>query len=151
MNFLDMLLGAGIITDAKLVLSSAQAQTSVATHDSTYALDFGVANPNVGLGTPLWVTVAVETALSGASGTTLKIMACDAADGSTYSVLFATSIMTAAGVFMASQFTVAAGTKLLDIPLPSSVRRYFKLQYTIGTTVMASGKWDAYVSMGGGQ
>ena len=153
-NFIEILRNLcefGIVMDSKLILSSAQAQTSVATHDSTNVLDFGVANPNVGVGTPLWCTVAVQTALSGASGSTLKVQGVDAADGSTYAVVWATSIGTAAGFAGAatSVFTVAAGTKLWNAPLPAAVRRYFKIQYVIGTTVLSAGAFDAYIHNGG--
>ena len=152
-NFIEILRNLcefGIVMDSKLVLSSAQAQTSVATHDSTNVLDFG-ATQDPGVGTPLWCTVAVQTALAGASGSTLKVQAVDAADGSTYAVVWATSIGTAAGFAGAatSIFSVAAGTKLWNAPLPGGLRRYFKIQYVIGTTVLSAGAFDAYIHNGG--
>jgi Bbp16 len=149
-NLLHDWLTLGINMDSKLILSSAQAQTSVASHDSTYALDFGAANPNLGTGTPLWLTVAVQTQVTGGtSGSTLQLKVQDAADGSTYATLFETSIMNAAGLGLTSTFVIAAGTKLINQPLPAAVRRYLKVVYVIGTAVLSAGKWDAYVNLGG--
>lgn len=149
MNLFEALLGIGIVMDAKLVLSDAQAQTSVGTHACTTPMDFGVANPNSGVGTPLWLTVAVQTACAGASGSTLQIQVADAADGSTYALLFANSVGTAAGYGGTSIFSIAAGTKLINQPLPATHRRYLKVSYVIGTTVLSAGAWDAYIHLGG--
>ena len=153
MNLFEALLNIGIIMDAKLVLSSAQAQTSVASHDSTSLWDFGVADPNIGVGSPLWLAVVVQTACAGASGSTLQVKAQDAADGSTWATLFETSIGTAAGFAGAatSIFTIAAGTRLINQPMPAKVRRYFQVVYVIGTTVLSAGAWDAYLHKGGVQ
>lgn len=150
-DLLTKLLTTGIIMDSKLVLSSAQAQTSVATHDSTNVLDFGAADPNTGTGSPLWITVACQTALSGASGTTLqvKVMHATSAAG-TYACLFETPVFTNSNFTGTSSiFQAAAGTNLINQPLPAEHRRAIKVSYVIGTTVMASGAWDAYVHQGG--
>ncbi len=153
MNFLEALLSIGIVMDAPLVLSSAQAQTSVASHDSTDKLNFGAADPNIGVGSPLWLAVVVQTTCAGASGSTLQVKVQDAADGSTYTTLFETSIGTAAGFAGAatSIFSIAAGTTLINQPLPAKIRQYLKVVYVIGTTVLSAGAWDAYLHKGGVQ
>ncbi len=154
MNLFEALLNIGIVMDAKLVLSSGQIIASTATtFDSETILDFGKADPNLGVGSPLWLAVVVQTACAGASGSTFLVTARDAADGSTFSVLFGTSIGTAAGFAGAatSIFTIAAGTKLINQPLPAKMRRYLKLTYTIGTTALSAGNFDAYLHKGGVQ
>jgi hypothetical protein len=139
------------ILDAIWVFSDAQAQTSTGTHASTDIMDLGAANPNIGRGTPLWLTVRVNTAMAGASGTTFQVQVQDAADGSTFSYLWATSVGTAAGFAGAatSIFSVAAGTNLIQQPLPAACRRYLRVAYVIGTTVLTGGKWDAFITLGG--
>lgn len=152
MNLCEALLNIGIVMDGKLLLSDKQIIASTAAaFDSETVLDFGAADPNVGVGTPLWLAVAVQTACAGASGSTFLVTASDAADGSTFSLLFGTSIGTAAGFAGAatSIFTIAAGTQLINQPLPAGIRRYFKLTYTIGTTALTAGYFDAYLHKGG--
>ena len=143
MDLLRSLLATGVIMDEPLVLSSGQAQTSVATHASTDIMDAGAANPYFGKSGRPWLSVVVQTAIVGStSASTLQLKLQDAADGSTWNTLYMTSAW-ADG----SQIRFAAGEVQWNMQLPAKLRRYSRVAYVIGGAVLSAGAWDAYITL----
>jgi len=129
-----------MILDAKLIFSEDQAETTVAAHDSTNIIDFGVANPNLGEGTKLVLHVEVSETFTSGGSATLAVDVQDSADASSWASIGISKAATAVA-------DLTAGTKLLEVPLPYSFRRYMKIVYTIGTAAMTAGKLNAYIAL----
>lgn len=127
------------ILDATLVFSDAQAETTQAAHDSDNIVDCGLANANLGAGTPKWLVVSVNTAFTTSASGTLTVALQDCATvGGSYATVIAgeTHAVTA----------LVKGFKILCVPLPAEHARFLKLVYTIGTGAMTAGAIDAYIT-----
>lgn len=127
--------------DYPLVFSEDQVETTAADHYSTNSIDFGVAAPSHGNPTP-WLVVEVEDAVTAAAGSTLTvILQEDSATGfgSVRTLLASRAFDANAGI--------ASGTKLLCVPLPQTHQRYLRLDYLIGTDVLITGSFNAYITL----
>ena len=141
-----------MIKDAQLIFSDAQAETTVAAHDSTNVIDlgahldaFGGAEDNaVENSGKLWLNVKVVTAFTSGGSATLATALQDSADNSSFAAVTPAAVATAA-IPVAS---LTAGYTIIKMPLPSGLRRYLKLVYTIGTAAMTAGAIDAWISHG---
>jgi len=128
------------IMDNKLVLSDAQAETTVAEHDSTNTIDLGDAIQKPGIGTPLWLNITVNEAVVGTtSKVTFKVQ--DSADDSTFVSIFETPAI--------AEAVLVKGHEVLRMPLPHTVRQYLKIVYEITVNVLTLGKFDAWIDMTG--
>ena len=126
-----------MILDKNLVFSDAQAETSVAAQDSTNVIDTGIADSNLGAGTPLWVNVQVNTTVTSSGAATVSVALHDSSDGSTYAAIWTSAAYAKA--------TLVAGFVMMSIPLPSEHERYLKVVYTIATSVLTAGAFDAWI------
>ena len=124
------------IMDEKLVLSDAQAETTVAEHDSTNTIDIGDAIQKPGIGTPLWLNITVNEVVAGTSSTvTFKVQ--DSADDITFVSIYETPDI--------AEADLVKGHEVLRMPLPHKVRRYLKVIYEIKVAVLTTGKFDAWI------
>lgn len=124
-----------MILDNEMILSNAQAVTSVGDTASTNQIDFG--RNGAGYNKKVFVSVNT-TATSGGSATLVATVQCDTdvAFGSPTN-LFATSAVAVANL--------TAGTKLLEFTMPAEVERYVRVLYTVGTAALTAGKFNAFV------
>ena len=116
-----------MITDVKEVFSDNQAITATADSDT---LDFGVADPNTGEGTPIRVFVNVTEDFNNL--TSLKIDLQDSADNNTFATVGLTKTVLLAGL--------KAGQRVFEMFLPPKHRRYGKFVYTVTGTNPSTGK-----------
>lgn len=127
-------------TDYLTTLSTAQ---SIAHATNTLAvscedpLDFGVADPDIGEGTEVRITVTTTFVQTTASSHYFTLL--DSADDSTYRII--------------ARSRQIVGTELVDgavfrIPVPAKVRRYLKSSFIKSTTIPAGVIDVDYVPMG---
>lgn len=137
------------IVDAKLVFSDAQAETTQAAHDSTNTIDLGAgydewkAAEIADYGEAhrqMWLHVRVNTLFATSASGTLAVALHDSADNSSFA-----AVAPAVGTAATAAASLTAGLMLIRMPLPTNLRRYVKLVYTIGTGAMTAGKIDAWI------
>lgn len=126
--------------DSKLEFSDAQEFTTAEAHDSENILDLGIADPNKGAGTPVFVDAHVNTDFASDGSATLKteLQHCDTVDGS-YSTLISSGEI--------AVDDLVAGKALLDDVLPKEHKRFLKIVYTVGTAAMTAGAVDAMLRL----
>ena len=128
------------MVDKKLIMSDAQAPTDSSTDTaSTNVLDFGVANANIGAGTPLWWVLEVHTT-AGSSGNaaTLTVTLQDSADDATFVTLLQTEAF--------AEASLTADALLMCVPIPAEHARYIRCLYDIGTEDLTAGKFNSYLT-----
>lgn len=118
--------------DTKLRFSDGQSITETAA--STYEIDCGLANPNLGDGTPLVIECEIEYA-DAASGTSMTIELQHSAAGSSYATLVQYPAIVTASLTKGAKF---------QLMVPKEHLRYLQLYYTIVGTFDA-GKITAYI------
>ena len=128
-----------MIQDALLVFSDAQAETTVAAHDSDNILDLQGADPNFGIGTPKYVNIVVNTTCTSGGSATVKVGLYDSSDNSTWTVLAESEAYAVANL--------TAGKVLMSMSLPAEHERYLKVVYTIATAALTAGKFDAWIGL----
>ena len=99
--------------------------------NSANVLDFGIANPNRGVGNPLEAEITIKTAVAGTS-IVFKLQDCDTSGGTYVDIATSKTYTTA----------IASGT-LVKIPLPDEHRRFLRLAW-VSTTITA-GTGDGYL------
>lgn len=114
-------MAVGMIIDAELQLSDAQALTATAA--STNLIDLGV-DRDIGKGEPLALVITVDVALAGTSPTFQPAIQTD--DNAAFSS--ATTLLTGQ-----SYSALAAGAKIV-LPIPDTNERYLRANYTLGGT-----------------
>ncbi len=137
-----------MMMDEKLIFSDAQAETTVAEHDSTNVIDQGAGTDafgnaliaDAGSGGDIWLNVVVTEAVTSGGSATVQFKLEQSTDNST----FTDSILITAAI---AKTTLAAGYTVIKAPLPSGLNRYLKMTYTIGTAALTAGKFTAYLSM----
>lgn len=130
-----------MITDALLLLSSAQAVTASAV--STNTIDLGLAR-DVGAGEPLYVVLTVDESFATATSVTINTIISANADLSSADILSSTPAIPIANLL--------AGRKPIVLEVPSAIlianpvgKRYLGLSYTIGGSNATAGKFTANV------
>ena len=144
MNLFSLLPIAAILDANAGIFSDAQAQTSIATHASTNIIDWGLSDPDTGGGHPVWIMVRVNTAFTAASTATLDVKIQHSQDNSTWVNLIGSKQYTTSDVE-----AIAAGEVHINQVIPPAHMRYMRVAYIIGTAVLADGKWDAFLHLGG--
>jgi len=119
------------------IFSDNQSLVATATIVSTNVLDCGVANPNLGAGTPLWVVESIHTKFTGSGGITTTLQHCASSGGSYLTLLVGVAHSTGTG---------AIGDYLLAVPLPMEHLRYLRLSHAITMDSGSAGAVDAYLS-----
>lgn len=122
--------------DKLLQVSNEQAVTASAA--STDVIDFGQANPTPGLA-DTYMVVTVDEAAAAAGAATVTIAVQDSADNSAFADVAVTAAIPKA--------TLVAGYQLV-IPMPTKLRRYCRVNYTVATGPLTAGKFSAQVVKG---
>lgn len=126
-----------MIIDKLLQVSNVQAVTASAA--STDVIDFGQANPNVGLDDHSSMVITVDEAATAAGAATVVFSIQDSADNSS----FADVALTAA----IGKAVLVAGHQIV-IPMPTKLRRYCRVNYTVATGPLTGGKFSAQIVTG---
>ncbi len=123
--------------DKALQVSDEQAVTASAA--STDVIDFGQANPNVGMDdrTSMVITVDVAAAASGDATVTFSVQ--DSANNSAFADVAVTGAI--------GKATLVAGHQIV-IPMPTKLRRYCRVYYTVASGPLTAGKFSAQVVAG---
>jgi len=127
------------MTDAHLIFSDAQAETTAAAHDSTNIIDLGSIG-EVAKGRNLKLVIAVNTTVtsSGSATVAFSLESCATVSGS-YTQHYTTPAI--------GKATLVAGYLVLAMPLPEGLHRFVKVVYTIGTAALTAGKFDAFLQI----
>jgi hypothetical protein len=125
------------MTDANLIFSDAQAETTAAAHDSTNIIDLGSIG-EVAKGRNLKLVIAVNTAVTsdGSATVTFSLQSCATVGGS-YTTHYSTPAI--------AKTALTQGALVLAMPLPEGLKRFVKVVYTIGTAALTAGKFDAFL------
>lgn len=123
--------------DKLLQVSDAQAVTASAA--STNVIDFGQANPNVGLDDRSSMVITVDAAATAAGDATVTFAVQDSADNSTFA-----DVAVSAAIGKAA---LTAGFQHI-IPMPTKLRRYCRVNYTVATGPLTAGAFSAQVVTG---
>lgn len=123
--------------DKLLQVSTNQAVTASAA--SSDVIDFGQANPNVGLDdrSNMVITVSESAAAAGAATVTFSVQ--DSANNSSFADVAVTAAI--------GKAALAAGQQIV-IPMPVNLRRYCRVYYTVATGPLTAGKFSAQVVTG---
>ena len=123
--------------DKLLQVSTNQAVTASAA--SSDVIDFGQANPNVGLDdrSNMVITVSESAAAAGAATVTFSVQ--DSADNFSFADVAVTAAI--------GKAALTAGRQIV-IPMPVTLRRYCRVFYTVGTGPLTAGKFSAQVVTG---
>ena len=122
--------------DKNLQVSNEQAVTASAA--STDVIDFGQASPDVGI-SDLYAVITTDEAATASGAATVTFSVQDSADNSTFADVAVTAAI--------GKATLVAGYQHV-IPLPTKLRRYCRLYYTVATGPLTAGKFSAQVVAG---
>lgn len=123
--------------DKALQVSNEQAVTVSAA--STDSIDFGQANPNVGLDDRSNMVITVDESAAAAGAATVTFSVQDSANNATFADVAVTAAI--------GKASLAAGQQVV-IPMPTKLRRYCRVYYTIGTGPLTAGKFSAQIVTG---
>lgn len=123
--------------DNNLVMSDSQAITTTAA--STKSIDTQTATRNLGAGEEIDLVINVAVAASSLSASTITFALQDSADNSSF-----TDVVVGPAVAVATLAT--AGTEVLRITLPRTLRRYIQVNYTVATGPFTAGAYTAYLT-----
>lgn len=123
--------------DKALQVSNEQAITVSAA--STDSIDFGQPNPNVGLDDRSNMVITVDESAAAAGAATVTFSVQDSADNATFADVAVTAAI--------GKANLAAGQQVV-IPMPTKLRRYCRVYYTIGTGPLTAGKFSAQIVTG---
>lgn len=129
-----------MIIDTLNEFSDAQAETTVAAHDSTNVVDLG-ADFNAAIGHELYLHILVETAVTSGGAATVQFQLITDEDTG-----FATAPVTLWDSGAIGKATLVDGYAVARVRVPKGTKRYLKVVYTIGTAVLTAGKFDAFLS-----
>ena len=123
--------------DKNLQVSNEQAVTSTAA--STDVIDFGQANPDVGASDHASMVITVDEAATAVGAATVTIAVQDSADNSSFADVAVTAAI--------GKATLVAGYQHV-IPMPTKLRRYCRVNYTVATGPLTAGKFSAQLVAG---
>lgn len=129
-----------MIIDTLNEFSDAQAETTVAAHDSTNVIDLG-ADFNAAIGRELYLNIIVETGVTSGGAATVQFKLITDEDTG-----FATSPVTLWDSGAIGKATLVDGYVVARVRVPKGTKRYLKVTYTIGTDALTAGKFDAFLS-----
>lgn len=138
------------IRDAKVTLAYTMNPTTVATHATPDAIDFGTnedvwgvaITPDKGRGTPVHFRAQVITTATSGGSATVQALIQDSADGSSYATIASGPAVPVA--------QLAAGKELFEITLPTTHRRYVRAALAIGTAALTAGVFSVWFGMEAG-
>ena len=123
--------------DKALQVSSKQAVTASAA--STDVIDFGQANPNIGMDDRSKMVITVDESATASGAATVTFSVQDSADNSSFADVAVTAAI--------GKATLVAGYQHV-IPMPTKLRRYVRVYYTVATGPLTAGKFSAQVVAG---
>ena len=123
--------------DKALQVSNEQAVTVSAA--STDSIDFGQANPNVGLDDRSNMVITVDESAAAAGAATVTFSVQDSADNATFADVAVTAAI--------GKASLAAGQQVV-LPMPTKLRRYCRVYYTVATGPLTAGKFSAQIVTG---
>lgn len=123
--------------DKALQVSNEQAVTATAA--STDVIDFGQTNSDAGMTDQLSMVITVDEAATAAGAATVTVAVQDSADNSSFSDVAVTAAI--------GKATLVAGYQHV-IPMPTKLRRYCRVNYTVATGPLTAGKFSAQVVTG---
>lgn len=126
-----------MIIDKALQVSNEQAVTVSAA--STDVIDLGQTNPNLGLNDHTSLAITVDTAATADGAATVTFSLQDSADNSSFADVVATAAIAKAAL--------TAGAQIV-LPMPTKLRRYVRVYYTVATGPLTAGKFSAQVVTG---
>lgn len=126
-----------MIIDKLLQVSDGQAVTASAA--STDVIDFGQANPNTGMDDRSKMVITVDESADAAGAATVTFSVQDSADNATFADVAVTGAI--------GKANLAAGKQVV-IPMPTKLRRYCRVYYTVATGPLTAGKFSAQVVTG---
>ncbi len=126
-----------MIIDKFLQVSDAQAVTASAA--STDVIDTGAANRAIGDVTSLAAVITVDQAATADGAATVTFSLQDSADNSSFADVVASAAI--------GKADLTAGKQAAVLKLPSNLRRYIRVYYTVGTGPLTAGKFSAQIVM----
>ena len=126
-----------MIIDKFLQVSSAQAVTASAA--STDVIDFVQASPDIGMDGLSAMVITTRSAVTAAGAATVTFSVQDSADNSTFTDVAVTAAI--------GKATLVAGYQIV-IPMPTKLRRYCRVYYTVGTGPLTAGSFSAQIVTG---
>lgn len=123
--------------DKLLQVSNEQAVTASAA--STDVIDFGQANPNVGLDDRSNMVITVDESATASGAATVTFSVQDSADNSSFADVAVTAAI--------GKANLAAGQQVV-IPMPTKLRRYCRVYYTVATGPLTAGTFSAQIVTG---
>jgi hypothetical protein len=120
-------------------LQVSDAQTVTASAASTDVIDFGQGNPNTGMDDLTKMVITVDEGATAAGAATITFAVQDSADNATWADVVATGATPKAAL--------GAGQQVV-LPMPTRLRRYCRVNYTVGTGPLTAGKFSAQVVTG---
>jgi len=128
-----------MILDKELIFSDAQAETTIAVHESDNIIDLTNAGDAID---SLWLVVAVQTTVTSDGNATVAfaLQTDSAVNFATADTLLSTAAL--------AKTALTAGTQVIRTRIPMGCKRYLRVLYTIGTAALTAGKFDAYLVSG---
>lgn len=123
--------------DKTLQVSNEQAVTASAA--STDVIDFGQANPDLGITDQCSMVITTDEAATASGSATVTFSVQDSADNSTFADVAVTAAI--------GKATMVAGYQHV-IPMPTKLRRYCRVYYAVATGPLTAGKFSAQVVTG---
>lgn len=120
-------------------LQVSDAQTVTVSAASTDVIDFGQGNPNTGMDDLTKMVITVDEGATAAGAATITFAVQDSADNATWADVVATGATPKAAL--------GAGQQVV-LPMPTRLRRYCRVNYTVGTGPLTAGKFSAQVVTG---
>lgn len=132
-----------MIIDRLNEFSDAQAETTVAAHASTNVVDLGSTSKAIEA-KPFYLVIKVNTAVTSSGSATVTFALetdSDEAFGS------ATTLWASSAIAKA---TLVQGYQVVRLALNGlALEQYLRVKYTIGTAVLTTGKFDAFLTFDG--
>jgi hypothetical protein len=116
-----------------------QDQAVTASAASTHVFDAGAAGRDIGHGRDLDLVVLCTESVASGGASTVQFHLEDSADNSAFATVVETPAIAKAAL--------VAGTEVLRIRLPSGLRRYTRLYYTVTTADLTAGKFTAFLAL----
>lgn len=140
-----------MLLDRQLVFEAGTTHLgSVAAHSLANVIDFGAANPNLGMGNPLWAIMMITVSMlsGGTSSSTYQGIIQESSNATAWNVLFATS-----NIYISSSDVVSmhpqGQTVFMNQPIPAYHKRYLRAIFSISEDTMSSldaGRIKAFLS-----
>lgn len=129
-----------MILDKLLMLSESQAITATAV--STDTIDLAPIKGNrrdIGVGYPLEFWALVKTTATAAGAATLNIQLQTSADNSAWDTIYDSGAIALANL--------AAGNRIASVKVPAGVKRYLRVNYSVGTGPLTAGAFTAGINL----